>query len=188
VIAGKHRCLKRGQRCSRRHDRQYHGSGFHCHTGSLIGGRREPPKPPKQPALPPGVIASVELAAEGWALTAGAGAIWVQEGDSGVARIDSSTNRVTTRVAGIDNLAFAGNELWGAAGDRIVRLDPATGQILATISLPTVDAHRVVAGEGALWVPWNDAAFRIDRATATVETIRLDCPGSREAAVGYGSL
>jgi uncharacterized repeat protein (TIGR01451 family) len=44
VIAGRHRCLKAGQRCNRRHDREYHRYGFHCHSGRLT--RRRPPPPP----------------------------------------------------------------------------------------------------------------------------------------------
>lgn len=35
VIAGQHKCLKAGQRCTTRLDRQYHRYGFHCHTGRL---------------------------------------------------------------------------------------------------------------------------------------------------------
>jgi hypothetical protein len=37
VIGGKRRCLRHGQRCRRRLDRQYHRYGFHCHTGRLRG-------------------------------------------------------------------------------------------------------------------------------------------------------
>jgi hypothetical protein len=35
VIAQRHACLKAGQRCTRRHDRQYHRFGFHCHGRRL---------------------------------------------------------------------------------------------------------------------------------------------------------
>ncbi len=35
VIGGRQRCLRAGQRCARRFDRQYHRYGFHCHTGRL---------------------------------------------------------------------------------------------------------------------------------------------------------
>lgn len=35
IIAGRHECLKAGRRCSKRHDRQYHRCGFHCHSGRL---------------------------------------------------------------------------------------------------------------------------------------------------------
>jgi hypothetical protein len=31
VINGSHKCLRRGQFCARRSDRQYHRYGFHCH-------------------------------------------------------------------------------------------------------------------------------------------------------------
>jgi len=35
VIAGAHKCLRRGQSCSTRYDSQYHRYGYHCHTGRL---------------------------------------------------------------------------------------------------------------------------------------------------------
>ena len=35
LIAGRHRCLKVGQRCTRRYDRRYHRYGFHCHGSRL---------------------------------------------------------------------------------------------------------------------------------------------------------
>jgi acid phosphatase type 7 len=53
VIAGRHRCLKRGQPCARRHDRQYHRYGFHCHTGTLTRRTNPPPPPPPSPLPPP---------------------------------------------------------------------------------------------------------------------------------------
>ena len=185
VIAHEHKCLRAGQRCSRRRDRAYHRYGFHCHSGRLTRRRRPPPPPPP---LPPGVIAAVNLSGEAWALTAGAGGVWVQEGDTGVARITTATNRISARVANIDNLAFTGDELWGAARDRLVSLDLLNGELLSTIALPTVEAHRVAAGEGALWVPAGDTVLRVDRATRAVETIHVSCPGAREAEVAYGSL
>ena len=53
IIAGRHRCLKVGQRCNRRYDRQYHRYGFHCHTGRLTRRRPPPPAPPAPPPPPP---------------------------------------------------------------------------------------------------------------------------------------
>ena len=51
VIAGEHKCLRRGQGCRRSLDRRYHRYGFHCHSGRLTRAepRRRPPSPP-----PPG--------------------------------------------------------------------------------------------------------------------------------------
>ncbi len=37
VIGGSHKCLRRGQYCARRHDRQYHRFGFHCHKRDRNG-------------------------------------------------------------------------------------------------------------------------------------------------------
>jgi len=35
VIGGAHKCLRRGQFCAVRYDRQYHRYGYHCHSGRL---------------------------------------------------------------------------------------------------------------------------------------------------------
>jgi hypothetical protein len=34
VIGGSHKCLRRGQFCALRYDRQYHRYGYHCHASS----------------------------------------------------------------------------------------------------------------------------------------------------------
>ena len=31
IIGGRHKCLRAGQFCARRYDRQYHRYGYHCH-------------------------------------------------------------------------------------------------------------------------------------------------------------
>lgn len=35
VIRDAHKCLRRGQFCSKQYDRQYHRYGFHCHGRRL---------------------------------------------------------------------------------------------------------------------------------------------------------
>jgi hypothetical protein len=37
VIGGSEKCLRRGQFCARRSDRQYHRYGFHCHRRDARG-------------------------------------------------------------------------------------------------------------------------------------------------------
>jgi hypothetical protein len=37
MIGGKHKCLRRGQFCSRSKDSQYHKYGFHCHKRDKNG-------------------------------------------------------------------------------------------------------------------------------------------------------
>ncbi|HEX6700582.1 MAG TPA: DUF11 domain-containing protein [Gaiellaceae bacterium] len=64
VIAGKQQCLRRGQRCRKRYDRQYHRYGFHCHTGRLTQKRPTPkpaPPPPPPPAPPPAPAPAADL-------------------------------------------------------------------------------------------------------------------------------
>src|ERR687898_1841831 len=48
VIAGKRTCIRVGQRCKPKLDRQYHRYGFHCHSGRVTRAAA-----PKRPAPPP---------------------------------------------------------------------------------------------------------------------------------------
>jgi hypothetical protein len=49
-IDGKQLCLRAGQRCERRLERQYHRYGFHCHSGQLRRATNARPlQPPSQP-------------------------------------------------------------------------------------------------------------------------------------------
>ena len=54
VIGGKQACLKAGQVCNRKLDKQYHRYGFHCHSGRLAKKKATPPviPPPQTPPLP----------------------------------------------------------------------------------------------------------------------------------------
>jgi streptogramin lyase len=56
-------------------------------------------------------------------------------------------------VAAHAGTAFDGQHLFQLAGDRIQKIDPKTGQVLATIPAPGGGDHSGLAwGEGALWV------------------------------------
>jgi hypothetical protein len=63
VIAAKHECLRPGQRCRTKHDRQYHRYRFHCHSGRLTRARSVPPPPPAPRPAPVGTALPVPLAA-----------------------------------------------------------------------------------------------------------------------------
>jgi hypothetical protein len=57
VINGEHKCLRPGQQCIRRFDRQYHRYGFHCHTGRLqIRWTALEIRPLHLPQLAPGAV------------------------------------------------------------------------------------------------------------------------------------
>ena len=53
VIGGKRVCLKAGQTCNRKLDKQYHRYRFHCHTGRLVRFKPASPPPPPPPPPPP---------------------------------------------------------------------------------------------------------------------------------------
>jgi hypothetical protein len=46
VIGGRHVCLRAGQRCQKRLDKQYHRYKFHCHTGRLTRAQKPVPLTP----------------------------------------------------------------------------------------------------------------------------------------------
>jgi hypothetical protein len=61
LIGRKHECLRRGARCRRRLDRQYHRYGFHCHSGRLTRARPRPAPPKPPPPPPPPSLTSFRL-------------------------------------------------------------------------------------------------------------------------------
>jgi virginiamycin B lyase len=114
----------------------------------------------------------------------GAGAGWVATARGAVARIDPATNHVVAviRLApkGPAGIAVAGRSVWVAEGsDGVARIDAATNRLLGTIRLD-LQAERVAAAGGVVWVggPTTDPSFevagavaRIDAATGHVEEI-----------------
>lgn len=159
VIEGKRVCLRRGQRCSKRLDRQYHRYGFHCHSRRLTGGPA--PKPPAPPPMPPAgtVVATIPTPSSG-GIAVGAGSVWVANTLAfTVTRIDAETNRVTATIPtgqspldlfhGPTRVAVGHGSVWVADGRSdcscVHRIDPATNRIAETIRLgiPTFPEFRV---------------------------------------------
>jgi hypothetical protein len=93
VIGGKRVCLKAGQRCDKKRDRQYHRYKFHCHSGRLA--RFPKPKPPTQP--PPPTLPGVKVDVGGYKLyieCTGSGSPTV------ILEAGSATGSATTTLAG----------------------------------------------------------------------------------------
>jgi streptogramin lyase len=115
-------------------------------------------------------------------LTSGAGAIWAQSSPadgsvSYVYRIDPHTMRVLGRREGIAAIVAAGS-LWvsSVAQHAVLRIDPASGRVLARIAKLGVDPYRVNpvggAGFGSVWVYSPDGAVvRISTATNRVTAV-----------------
>lgn len=126
-------------------------------------------------------------------------AVWVvnfgMSGDT-VVRIDPQTNQlagdpIQTGRAPL-SLALGEGSLWVANHDAhtITRVDLATNQILANITVPS-EPHRVAYGEGAVWVAnfHVDSVTRIDPQTNQIvgEPIPMGHPAGNMVA-GFGSL
>ena len=193
VIAGKSVCLRRGQKCVKRLDRQYHRYGFHCHSARLTGG----PKPKPQPPSAGEVVAKIEVPASG-GLAIGAGAVWVASTPAHtVTRIDPSTNSVVTTIRvgtdfdpfhGPTHLAFGHGTMWVLDGTAdcscVHRIDPATNTIVATIKLGTPTNGRIApfgiaVQPDAVWIAvrWgtedalDGSVIRVDPASNTVSAV-----------------
>jgi streptogramin lyase len=118
----------------------------------------------------------------------GYGFVWVASMD-GVAKIDPATATVVDELA-ISNVQASGDaSLWGVGNDSVVRFDPDSGRVQATISIPraaavSVDGTTVWvlvsprSSDPVLFYPIKGTAAvqRIDPATNTVvgEPLRLD--------------
>lgn len=109
----------------------------------------------------------------------GHGAVWVNAagGGEGVVRYDPATKADTTtslRYAGGNaqgNIAVTDDAVWAETGDALVRIDPASREVTATVSLPPTSTVFDMAGAGGtLWVVGNKAnrLWRIDSKTAQI--------------------
>jgi YVTN family beta-propeller protein len=104
------------------------------------------------------VAATIPVPGQGSAVTVAAagGAVWVS-GNRGLHRIDPARNRVTATGVCCGDLAGGAGGLWVANGmDRtVLRVDPATGRVLAKIPAPPATAGEApfgIAAAGAVWV------------------------------------
>jgi virginiamycin B lyase len=185
IIGGRHTCLRAGQRCTRKYDRQYHRYGFHCHRGRLTRAGTT------APSLPPAgrIIARVPLPGDPQHLAFGAGSLWATTFDTDeLIRVDATTNAVVARIplvrrraTAVRWLAFGEGSVWVSNFDdnSVSRVDPATNSIVATIPV-TLEPTGVTVGAGSVWVTNHRAGTisRIDPGTnRVVAEISVGPPG-----------
>jgi hypothetical protein len=114
----------------------------------------------------------------------GARSLWVTDFDRDVVRrLDPATGRLRAiirlpRGSGPAGVVEANGAIWVAAerGGTLLRIDPATNRVAATIVLAPPGARgprSVAAGFGSLWVasPGLSAVFRIDPAAGRIRAI-----------------
>ena len=92
----------------------------------------------------------------------GEGAVWtLNQGDGTVTRVDPRSGRATNIDAGVPggggDLAAGGGWVWARGGDDplLVRIDPATSQVVETYGPPS-GSGAVTVGYGAAWVSAHD--------------------------------
>jgi hypothetical protein len=194
VIEGKRTCLRRGQRCKRSFDRQYHRYGFHCHGGRLTGG----PPAPQPPAAT--VVATIRVPSTG-GIAVGAGSVWVANTlVQTVTRISPQTNLVTATIPtgatpldlfhGPTRIVVAHGSVWVADGRAdcacVHRIDPGSNLVTRTIPLavPAIPELRVaplgmVATADAVWVALRHGG----EASPTGSVVRVDPVSNAVTAV-----
>jgi streptogramin lyase len=123
----------------------------------------------------------------------GDGAVYVTDEATGDAiRIDVASQAEAGRLATdapVTDIAFAAGDAWipDASRSAVLRIDPASGLVLARVSVPSPTS--VTAGAGAVWAlsPQARLVSRIDPASNLVTPIRLDdVPG--QVAIAGGSV
>ena len=133
------------------------------------------PKP-----LPPAgtVLAKIPLGADPANVAAGEGSVWVTEQTNGLVRIDPATNTIVSRIATATPVqdeapavAAGDGGVWltNWSNNTVTRVDPATGQVIATIPVGHAPGGIAVA-PGSVWVAnhHSDSLSRIDPTTNTV--------------------
>jgi streptogramin lyase len=120
------------------------------------------------------LLMSMPLASPG-GLVFGSGAVW-GSADGKVFRLDPNVNQITARIATTAvPTAYGAGSVWGITpnAENLVRIDPATNTVAATIHMPEL-AAEVVATDTAVWVtqgpPGGAGAelWKIDPATNKV--------------------
>jgi len=172
-IGGKRVCLRAGQRCKKRYERQYRRHGFHCQAGRLRRLHKPPPPPPPPP--PAGqIVATIPIGHPVGTIAAGEGAIWVGNADATVSRIDPATNTVVATVSTLHSafgIAAGDGGVWLSNSDAntVTRIDPATNAVVATIAVGQAPTGIAIT-PGAVWVAnhHSGSVMRIDPATNTV--------------------
>jgi len=139
--------------------------------------------PARDPIAPPSgesVTAAIALGCEGGAVAVTGGSVWVVPHlDRVVLRIDPSTNKVIDRLPLGDRgpgaeIDAADDMLWASVSspsfdpERLVRLDPASGSVVAWVDAA---AWSAVIGAGYIWARGPRGIYRIDPKTNAVGAV-----------------
>jgi virginiamycin B lyase len=156
------------------------------------------------------VVARLPLGAPGSELGAvGAGGLWfTHRGQGTVTKVDPATGRIlatigvpdAARRAGGMTVAVGAGGVWVANNnfgesqehDSVVRIDPATNKVVATVKVDTAPDGIAVSGGAVMVVPYQGAAYQIDPVTNRVVATFAICTANPAAdgnanAIAYGA-
>lgn len=123
------------------------------------------------------LVGSVRVAAQPAAVAASGRDVWVTSFREGtVVRVDGTTLRVRRRLRLSEppgGIAAGPGALWVRTEDAVLRIDPISGRLAATIRAPRSTGLAVAAGGGAVWAVAGTRLYRIDparnRIAATID-------------------
>lgn len=123
----------------------------------------------------------------------GEGSVWVGDRDhETLLQIDPRARRVVQTIGlGVTPavVAVGAGSVWVLSGDLLLRVDPATGDVVKRVSLPGSPGNRwsrVVAAGNTVWVWGPSALARIDASTYSISVRRRPVVGA--IAYGEGAL
>lgn len=140
-----------------------------------------------------------DLGGKAGSVVLAAGAAWVcvraGDGSDSVKRVDTTSGQIRTIPLGTSavpvGIAYGAGSLWVAEQDRaaVVRIDPATDQVVATVPVD-FGPYGIVVAAGAVWTANRFAATvsRIDIATLHATGITTGHRPSGVIAYGEGSI
>ena len=101
-----------------------------------------------------------------------AGQLWALSGGTSIIRVDPLTGQVVQELTGVSgfNIAVDGTTAWVSdAGHTVDRVDLETGDIVASVDVPT-GPRELIVFEGDVWVACDEGGVvaRIDGDTSTV--------------------
>lgn len=152
------------------------------------------------------VLRTIGIAGTPLALAVGDGYVWATTEEGHVFKIEPANNSITqipVRLGGRQGLIMGGsaladvaagdNAVWilWTAGSEILRLDPATGRVVARIDV-SASPTGLALGARALWIGELASVSRLDPQTSvltgTAQVGALQVLGSTTVAAGGGSV
>jgi YVTN family beta-propeller protein len=145
------------------------------------------------------VVADVPVGKRPLAVAAGAGGIWVANGDDQtVVRIDPKTRKVVNTIgvgADVSDIAVGYGSVWVADGNdgTVTQIDPKLNAVRSTIRFGSGNAlspnpvFAVTTGLGGVWITRGDRVVRIDPGSGQ-PTASYPVPSPASLAVGDGAV